>query len=277
MSRSTEWNPKLRWLIRRMRLLRPSSRPLESPRRIAARMPTRWPRIVLASRMNGYSREREAQASPGVQVRQGERRVLELVEQPQFLLEQEGAEHRLVGLLDFAKQRELADRLLVGRLEQRPARVLDPAALGGVRALVGVPLVAADLVDSALAEAHHVKRIERDLGVGDAVADRLLIAAAHVDRDRPNRVATLAELVEERLQRLGVAARSAPYDRARLVVDDAGQVALAAAIGDLVNADGDQAGQARLVEVISDDPGDDPPDGVPADPEQTRDRVLAIC
>jgi len=47
-----------------------------------------------------------------------ERRVLEHVEQPQFFFAQEGAEHRLAGVLDFAEQRELLDRLLVGRLEQ---------------------------------------------------------------------------------------------------------------------------------------------------------------
>ena len=110
-------------------------------------------------------------------MRGGERRILELVEQPEFLFEQEGAEHRLVDLLDFAEHGELADRLLVGRFEQRPARVLDPLAGRGVRALVRVPLVAADLVDGALAEPDHVERIKRDLGVRDGVANRLLIAA----------------------------------------------------------------------------------------------------
>ncbi len=68
-----------------------------------------------------------------------------------------------------------------------------------------VAFVATDLVDGALAQADDVKRIEADLGRGDRGADRLLIAAAHVDRDRPDRVAPLAELGEERLQRLGVA------------------------------------------------------------------------
>ena len=95
-------------------------------------------------------------------------RVVELVEQAELLLEQEGAVERLVGVLDLAEQRELRDRLLVGCLEQRPAGALDPAAGGGVGALVGVPLVAADLVDGALGEPDDVERVEADLGVGTA-------------------------------------------------------------------------------------------------------------
>ncbi len=77
----------------------------------------------------------------------------------------------------------------------------------------------------------------------------------------------VAEQVAERLQRGGVAARGAPHDRARVVVDDRGQVALAAAVADLVDADRDQPGQAALVEVVGDDALNDPPDGVSADPQ----------
>src|SRR3954452_7604788 len=55
MSASAEWKPKLRWLIRRILLLRPSRRPLESPRRIAARIPWRWARRVRARATNGAS------------------------------------------------------------------------------------------------------------------------------------------------------------------------------------------------------------------------------
>jgi hypothetical protein len=95
---------------------------------------------------------------------------------------------------------------------------------------VGVPLVATDLVDGALREPHDVKRVKRNLGLWGVVADCLLIAAAHVDRDRPDRVAPLAEFGEERLQRGGVAARAAPHDRAAGVVDDRRQVALAATV-----------------------------------------------
>jgi hypothetical protein len=58
------------------------------------------------------------------------------------------------------------------------------------------------------------------------------------------------------------------------VIGDTGQVALPAAVGDLIDADRDQAVQAALVEVIGDDALDDPPDAVPRDPEQPRDRRL---
>ncbi len=88
---------------------------------------------------------------PRVEVRRRERGVVEVVEQPEFLFEQEGAVERLVGLLDLAELRELVDGLLGGALQQRPAGALDPFALGGVGALVGVPLVAADLVYRPLA------------------------------------------------------------------------------------------------------------------------------
>jgi len=40
---------------------------------------------------------------PGVQVRRGERRILEVVEKPEFFFEQERAVERPVGLLDFAE------------------------------------------------------------------------------------------------------------------------------------------------------------------------------
>jgi hypothetical protein len=139
---------------------------------------------------------------------------------------------------------------------------------------VGVPFVAADLVDRALGKAHDVERVERDLGRRNGVADRLLIAARHVDRDRPDRVLAVAELVEELGKGGAIAARSAPHDRARAVVDDAGQVAVMAAIGDLVDADTDQALQAGLVEMVGDHTLDDPPDRVPRDPQQARDRRL---
>ena len=58
------------------------------------------------------------------------------------------------------------------------------------------------------------------------------------------------------------------------MVHDAGEVALPAAIADLVDADRDQALEAALVELVGDDPLDDPPDGVPADPQQPGDRRL---
>jgi hypothetical protein len=72
----------------------------------------------------------------------------------------------------------------------------------------------ADLIDDALAEPDHVERIERDLGDRDG-PDRVLALAELV-------VLALAELVEERVQRGGVPTLRARQDRAGDVVDDAG-------------------------------------------------------
>ena len=203
-----------------------------------------------------------------------ERGVGQVVEQPELFAQQERAVERAVGLLDLVERGELADRLALGRLEQRPAGALDPATGRGVRALVGVPLVAADLVGRAGREPDHVERVEADLGVGNGGADGALVLAAHVDRDRPDRVAAGPELVEELGEGGAVAPRPAPHDRSRAVVGDAGQVALPAAVADLVNADRDQPLEPAFVEVVGGDALDDPPDGVPADPEQPRDRGL---
>jgi hypothetical protein len=125
--------------------------------------------------------------------------IIELVEEAELFFEQERAVERPVGLLDFAELRELVDGLLVGALEQRPAGALDPFAGGGVGPVVGVSFVAADLVDGALGEPHDMEGIEADIGVGELLADGLLIAAGHVDRDRPDRLLALAEQLEESL------------------------------------------------------------------------------
>src|SRR5215207_5912971 len=58
------------------------------------------------------------------------------------------------------------------------------------------------------------------------------------------------------------------------MVDHAGQVTVMAPVADLVDADADQPLEPRLIEVVGEDALDDPPDGVPADPEQPGDRRL---
>jgi hypothetical protein len=83
---------------------------------------------------------------------------------------------------------------------------------------VAVPFVAADLVGGAGAEAHDMEGVKADLGVGDGLADGALVLAAHVDRDGADRLAAVAESIEEGLQGGAVAARSAPHDRAGGVV-----------------------------------------------------------
>lgn len=110
--------------------------------------------------------------------------------------------------------------------------------------------------------------------VGHRGPDGLLVAAVHVDRDRPDGAPAVAQLVKERLQPVGVAARSAPHDRACGVIADEREVALPAPVGDLVHTDGDQPGKAPLVEPVGDHARDDRPDGVPTDAQEPADRRL---
>jgi hypothetical protein len=70
----------------------------------------------------------------------------------------------------------------------------------------------------------------------------------------------VAELVEEHLQRRGVAARCCPYDTASLVVSDAGQEAMIRCVGDLVHAEQNEPVQPRGIEVVGDHARDDVPD-----------------
>ena len=137
---------------------------------------------------------------PGVQLRGRQARVVDVVEQPELFAQQEGAVEPPVLALDFPQRGELSDGLAFGRFQQRPAGALDPAAGRSVRALVGVSFVAADLIGRAACEPDDVERIEADLGLWGGGADRALVLAARVDRDRPDRGLARAELVEEALQ-----------------------------------------------------------------------------
>ena len=85
---------------------------------MAASTPARWLRIVRARRTNGRSRDLEAHASQASRCAGASRGSLELVEQAELFLEQEGAVERAVGLRDFAEQRELSDALLLRGLQQ---------------------------------------------------------------------------------------------------------------------------------------------------------------
>ena len=66
---------------------------------------------------NGSRREREAQVSQASRCGGARLWMVELVEQPQLLLEEERAVERLFGLLDFAELGELVDRLPLGCFE----------------------------------------------------------------------------------------------------------------------------------------------------------------
>src|SRR3954468_18740765 len=105
MRGAAEWKPKLRWLIRRMRLLRPSRRPVGGPGGGAvgeAEADGGEDAVRVAADRAREPNERDEPGAgrpgePGVEVGRREPWVVELVEQPQLLFDEEGAVERLVG------------------------------------------------------------------------------------------------------------------------------------------------------------------------------------
>jgi len=93
----------------------------------------------------------------------------DLVDVAQLAVEQERAEHPLVGLLHLGEPEQLRGRLVGGVLEQAVAHALDPLAGIGAGAAVLVVLGATDLVGRLGAELADVEGVEHDLGVRDAV------------------------------------------------------------------------------------------------------------
>jgi hypothetical protein len=84
-----------------------------------------------------------------------------------------------------------------------------------------------------------------------------------------------SEQVEELPQRRPVSARCCPQQSAGVVVDHDGDVAVAALVGDLVDADAAQPVQAVAEGFdVGPDPGDDRADGAPGDPHQLGHRGL---
>ena len=146
--------------------MRPSRRPLLRPRRIAARMPSRWRRIVRASLTNGSSRDRDAHASQasrcsGASAGSRGGRGAELFAR---------AGTRGTAACWPARPRragELGDGLLGGGLEQRPAGALDPLALAVWERSWAFYSSRRTWSTARWREAHDVERVKADLGVGD--------------------------------------------------------------------------------------------------------------
>ena len=109
--------------------------------------------------------------------------------------------------------------------------------------------------------------------LGDGARDPV----AHVAGDELERRRALgAQLAEEALDRLLVTPLGRPDEPARVVADDDADIALALAVGELVDPDPLQAAQgiAAPALLVGDDPLDDPPDRVPGDAHQLADRAL---
>jgi hypothetical protein len=70
-------------------------------------------------------------------------------------------------------------------------------------------------------------------------------------------------------------ARGGPHQPARVLVDDHGEVLVAALVGDLVDTDPPQPGEAVQAGLgVGDHTGDDAPDRRPGHPQQLTDRLL---
>ncbi len=101
------------------------------------------------------------------------------------------------------------------------------------------------------------------------------VAGPHVHRHSGDlRAALGAELLVELVADLRAGAFGAPDDLAALVIADQGQVAMALAPGDLVDADLEQLVEAVGVELLGADTLGDPPDGGPVDAQHPLDRRL---
>lgn len=106
------------------------------------------------------------------------------------------------------------------------------------------------------------------------LAKRFVVAAAHVDRDRPQLLGfVVAELVEEPLQHCGSATVAGPHDRAVGVVGDEGEVPPAAAVGDLADADHLQVGEATAMQLAGDHAANDRGDRPLPDPHEATDHA----
>lgn len=211
---------------------------------------------------------------PGVEQPDRRGRVGFQEDDAQLLLQEISAVEAAVDRGDRGELRLLAFAQPLGPLPERPARALQPARPGLVARPAGlVPDLAPHLV-------------ERVTGQGDDEAERRLRALlahgagdplAHIAGDELElRFPLAAQLLEEAGDRLLVAPVGRPDQSAAVVVDDTGDVALALAIGELVDPDPAQPLQPvtapRLL--VSDHPLNDPAHRQPGEPHQLADRAL---
>jgi len=140
-----------------------------------------------------------------------------------------------------------------------------------------VPDFAPYFVEGGAGERDDVERVEAERRLRAALLDDAGDPLAEVAGDELEPRAPLrTERVEEALDGLLVAAVGGPDEPARVVVDDNSDVALALAVGELVDPDPPQPGErvAAPARLLCDHPLDDPADGQPGDPDQLTDRAL---
>lgn len=121
-----------------------------------------------------------------------------------------------------------------------------------------------------------MKRVDAADRVREAIGDRAGDPGRHVAGHQLDLFAAFfAELVEEPLDRLAVTARGGPDQSAGVVIDDDGQVALALAMTNLVDADSSQpVEQIDVALRLVTDAFAESADRAPRDPHQLGDRRL---
>jgi hypothetical protein len=240
ISASGEWNPNAIRVSSRSLVLIDSTSPLDRPYSRLAWMPSRCSLIDRASLTNagcGSAGPRK----PGVQQRD-RAGALELEHQPQFLLEQIGPVQSAVNVGDAGEGAALADGEVFWVLPQREPGTLELSGQCRLAAAAGgVPGLAADLVQRVGGPADDVEGVQAQHGLGAAAGERVGDPGGRIRADQAELGrAVLAERVEEAVQRGLVMAGRGPDQPAGVVVDHHRQVAVALAVGDLVDADAPQ-------------------------------------
>ena len=194
---------------------------------------------------------------------------------PQGFFEKVGTPEYSTGAFHLPQSRSLFVGEICRVLQQRPPRTLEGLgdALVGQRP-GGLPHLPAHRIERVGDELDDMKWVEADHRGRRAFPHRLGIRRAHVHRHRLDGFGPVGQLVEERVQGVGVLARLTPDDLAGVVVGHQGQIPVVLAPGDLVDTDVDQPAQPVPVEHVRRDPFADRADGAPRGPGEAGDRGL---
>jgi hypothetical protein len=210
-------------------------------------MPARWSVMERASLTKAGNPAAAGPGKPGVQQRD-RAGALELEHQPQLLLEQIGLVEVLVDLCDAGELAALAHGQVLGVLPQREPGTLE---LAGQRRLpappCGVPGLAADLVQRIGRPPHDVKGVQAQHDCRAAAGDRVGDPGGRIRAHMGELAGAIgSEGIKEAFQGLLIVAGRGPHQPAGVVVDHHGQVAMALAVGDLVDADAPQPSRRSM-------------------------------